>query len=108
MHNEVYADGVSEITVTGPIIRLDLVSMAPSTKEGADASAPVFRMRVIMPVAAFANTVDLMQRALDSMVAAGAVTRERTIVVQDQSDVSLRPVVPEAAVTINRSPNFPG
>src|SRR5690606_22840023 len=33
MHAEIFVDGVSEITVTGPIVRIDTYSLSPSERD---------------------------------------------------------------------------
>ncbi len=75
MSNELYADGIGEITVTGTIVRIDLMSLSATERDDKNNPKPVFRQRVIMPVDAFANAVDLMQKALGGLVEAGAVRR---------------------------------
>jgi|SRR6187455_2949864 len=75
MSNELYADGVSEITVTGSIVRIDFMSLSATERDDANKPVPTLRQRIIMPVEAFANTVDLMQKALGGLVDAGAVRR---------------------------------
>lgn len=75
MTNELYADGIGEITVTGTIVRIDLMSLSATERDASNNPKPVFRQRIIMPVDAFANAVDLMQKALGGLVEAGAVRR---------------------------------
>ena len=75
MANELYADGIAEITVTGSIVRIDLTSLSATERDEKSNPKAVFRQRVIMPVDAFANAVDLMQKALGGLVEAGAVRR---------------------------------
>ena len=75
MEKELYADGMSEITVTGSIVRIDLMSLSATERDEKNNPKPVFRQRIIMPVEAFANAVDLMQKALGGLVEAGAVRR---------------------------------
>ncbi len=75
MSNELYADGIGEITVTGSIVRIDLMSLSATERDEKNNPKPVFRQRIIMPVDAFANAVDLMQKALGGLVEAGAVRR---------------------------------
>jgi hypothetical protein len=108
MNNELFADGMGEITVTGSIVRIDLVSLSATEKDEKNNPKPVFRQRVIMPVDAFANAVDLMQRALAGLVEAGAVRRtpdvQRPSVASAaavQADSPQRPARP-----VNASPNF--
>lgn len=75
MHSELYADGISEITVTGSIVRIDLMSLSPTEKDAGNNPKPQFSQRIIMSVEAFANAVDLMQKALGGLVDAGAIRR---------------------------------
>jgi hypothetical protein len=75
MHQEVYADGIGEVTVSGTIVRIDLVSLSPTERDQSNSPKPVFRERVIMPVEAFANSVELMQKVLQGLIDAGAVKR---------------------------------
>jgi hypothetical protein len=75
VHNELYADGVGEITITGTTVRLDLVSLSPTERNQANEPKAVFRQRVIMSVESFANSVDLMQKALQGLIDGGAIKR---------------------------------
>ncbi|MBY5336719.1 hypothetical protein [Rhizobium leguminosarum] len=75
MSNELYADGIGEITITGTIVRIDLMSLSATDRDANNNPKPAFRQRIIMPVDAFANAVDLMQKALGGLVEAGAIRR---------------------------------
>ncbi len=75
MSSELYSDGIGEITVTGTIVRIDLMSLSATERDASNNPVPVFRQRIVMPVDAFANAVDLMQKALTGLVEAGAVRR---------------------------------
>lgn len=75
MHQELYADGIGEVTVSGTIVRIDLVSLSPNERDQNNSPKPVFRQRVIMPVEAFANSVELMQKVLQGLIDAGAVKK---------------------------------
>jgi hypothetical protein len=101
MNNELYADGIGEITVTGTIVRIDLMSLSPIERDANNNPKPVFRQRIIMPVDAFANAVDLMQKALGGLVEAGAVRRVGDVSPTLSADVALQP-----AQGGNASPNF--
>ena len=67
MTQELYADGIGEITVTGTIVRIDLMSLSATERDANNNPRPAFRQRIIMPVDAFANAVDLMQKALNGL-----------------------------------------
>lgn len=101
MSNELYADGIGEITVTGTIVRIDLMSLSATERDAGGNPLPVFRQRIIMPVDAFANAVDLMQKALGGLVEAGAVRR-----VADAPLVSNAEIIQPGQASANASPNF--
>jgi hypothetical protein len=78
MHAEVYTDGIDEITVSGSIVRVDLVSLSPTERDANNVPKKVFRQRLIFSIEAFANSVEVMQNALQGLVDAGVVTRNLT------------------------------
>ena len=109
MHDELYADGVGEITVGGTVVRVDLVSLSPTERDASNAPKSVFRQRLIFSVEGFANAVDLMQKALQGLVESGTVIpaqRRKPAV----TPVASPEVAPAAAIEkprlANASPNF--
>jgi hypothetical protein len=101
MQDEIFADGIGEITVTGSIVRMNLMSLSATEKDASGNPKPVFRQRVIMSIDAFANAVDLMQKALGGLVEAGAVRRIGDLPKQGADDKQQG--APRAP---NASPNF--
>lgn len=75
MSSELYADGIGEVTITGSIVRIDFMSLSPSERDEKNNPKPIFRQRVIMPIEAFGNSMDLLQKALNGLVEAGALRR---------------------------------
>jgi hypothetical protein len=75
MDSEIFTDGISEITVGGSIVRVDLFSLSPTERDANNAPKRVFRQRLIFSVESFANSVEVMQKALQGLVDAGAVRR---------------------------------
>jgi hypothetical protein len=75
MHQEVYADGIGEVTVSGTVVRIDLVSLSPTERDHNNSPKQAFRQRLIMPVEAFANSVELMDKVLQGLIDAGAIKR---------------------------------
>ena len=75
MDTEIFTDGISEITVGGSIVRVDLFSLSPTERDTNNAPKRVFRQRLIFSVESFANSVEVMQKALQGLVDAGAVRR---------------------------------
>ncbi|KMO18209.1 hypothetical protein [Methylobacterium platani] len=74
MITETYTDGISEITVTGSIVRVDLMSLSPSERDAHGNPVPVVRQRLILPADAFANAADLMQQVKASLIESGIVS----------------------------------
>ena len=101
MSSELYSDGIGEITVTGTIVRIDLMSLSATERDASNNPKPVFRQRIIMPVDAFANAVDLMQKALGGLVEAGAVRR-----IGDPASLPAGDSKQQAQASANASPNF--
>jgi hypothetical protein len=108
MNNELYADGIGEITVTGSIVRIDLMSLSATERDERNNPKTVFRQRIIMPVDAFANAVDLMQKALGGLIEAGAVRRVADVQRLPAAEAGkVRADAPQApAKSANASPNF--
>ena len=75
MDSEIFTDGISEITVGGSIVRVDLFSLSPTERDANNAPKRVFRQRLVFSVESFANSVEVMQKALQGLVDAGAVRR---------------------------------
>jgi hypothetical protein len=75
MHNEVFIDGISEITVTGPTIRIDTFTASPSEKDADGNPKPVHRQRVIMTLESFMNARDLIERVARELIQGGVVRR---------------------------------
>ena len=79
MHNEIYSDGIGEITISGSVVRIDLVSLSPTERDDSNNPKPVFRQRIVMPVDMFANSAELMQKVLKGLIDAGAVARKHAV-----------------------------
>jgi hypothetical protein len=77
MHDELFTDGVDEITVSGTIVRVDLVSLSPTERDANNVPKKAFRQRLIFSVEAFANSVEVMQNALQGLVDAGVIKRSQ-------------------------------
>ncbi len=105
MHDEFFTDGVGEITVSGTVVRVDLVSLSPTERDANNAPKSVFRQRLIFSIEGFANSVELMQKALQGLVEAGAVTRTQPKPVTGTRAASPGTERALAAVEKPRAPN---
>ncbi len=111
MHDEIYTDGIEEITVGGSIVRVDLVSMSPTERDANNAPKKVFRQRIIFSIEGFANSVEVMQNALQGLVDAGVVKRNPPRAQPDPSrsgaaPQSTDPNHPQSPRSPNVSTNF--
>lgn len=111
MHDELFTDGVGEIMVSATVVRVDLVSLSATEREANGAPKSVFRQRLIFSLEGFANSVELMQKALEGLVEAGAVTRTQRRdpmlsppVAQPTGEPT--PVAAQKPQAANASPNF--
>jgi hypothetical protein len=105
MHAEIYTDGIEEITVGGSIVRVDIVSLSPTERDANNAPKKVFRQRLIFPIEAFANSVEVMQNALQGLVDAGVVKRNHP---RSPSDMMTPPGAADitgSALHASRNPN---
>ena len=100
MQQEVYADGIGEIHVTGSIVRIDLVSLSPTERDERGNPKAVFRQRLVMSAEGFAGCVDLMQKVLASLVDSGAVRPPAAATEEHLQSRTATPLRP------NGSPNF--
>jgi hypothetical protein len=111
MHAELFTDGVDEITVSGTIVRLDLVSLSPTEHDANNNPKAVFRQRLIFSVEAFANSVEVMQKALQGLIDAGVVKRGQPSAVSPpqvspSSDGRLTSTIAAKSRPPNASSNF--
>jgi hypothetical protein len=102
VQQDIYADGIGEITITGTVVRIDFVSLSATERDANNNPKSLFRQRVVMPVDAFANAAELMQKVLAGLVEAGAVRRNAP---QMEAPEPPPPVVRSEPLA-NGSPNF--
>jgi hypothetical protein len=87
MQNELYTDGVDEVMISGTIVRVDLFSLSPTERDANNFPKKVFRQRLIFSAEGFANSVEVMQNALQGLVEAGVVKRNQPRGVTGNPDV---------------------
>ena len=75
MQDELYADAIGEITVTGTVVRIDLVSLSATMRDAAGQPVPEHRQRVVMSLEGFANSFDVLQNAMNGLIEGGAIRR---------------------------------
>lgn len=75
MNNEIFADAVSNIHITGNMVRIDLMSLQPHLKS--ENGQPVFdsSQRIIMPLEGFVNAFALQENVIKQLFAAGVLKK---------------------------------
>ena len=96
MEDERFADSIGEIGLTGPVVRMDLVSLSVTEKDDKKQPKPVFRQRIIMPLEGFVRSFALMAQVMQQLEKQGVIKRGGA---QDEAKV-----VPEAGPP--KSANF--
>jgi hypothetical protein len=110
MQSELYADTIGEITVSGAIVRIDLVSLSATQRDASNKPMPEFRQRVIMSMEGFANSFEVIQKAMHGLIEAGAI--RRTTPAERGAEAVSAPAVAASAkpngngAGLDHSPNF--
>lgn len=73
MNQEVFADGVSAVHVTGNLVRIDLLTLQPHLQS--DNGQPVVEInkRLIMPLEGFIQALSVQQDIAQKLVEAGVL-----------------------------------
>jgi hypothetical protein len=89
--------------VSATVVRVGLVSLSPTERDASNSSKSVFRQRLIFSLEGFANSVELMRKALQGSVDAGAVIRTQ------RRQPTVTPITPpsDALAEKPRAPNGP-
>lgn len=98
---ELFADGIGEITLVGGMVRMSLVSLVGSRREG---DQPRFetRERIIMPPDGFLRSFSAMEDLVKQLINAGLVKPKET----DASAAAASPPVRSEPAKPPKSPNF--
>ena len=76
MSDERYADAIGEVTLTGPIVRIDLVSFSATEKDEKNQPKLVIRERILLPVDGFVRSFALMAQAIQQLDKQGVIRRQ--------------------------------
>jgi hypothetical protein len=76
MNQEIFADAISAIHVTGQLVRIDLMTMQPQLKS--DNGQPVVDIskRIIMPLEGFIQSLTVQDNIVKQLVAAGVLKKK--------------------------------
>ncbi|MEE2642141.1 MAG: hypothetical protein VX768_16045 [Planctomycetota bacterium] len=70
---EIFADGMGEITLSGGMVRIDLVSLSPTKQDAEGKPQLEFRQRIVMPPDGFLRSFSAMEDLVKKLVDAGVV-----------------------------------
>lgn len=70
---EIFADGIGEITLSGGMVRLDLVSLAGSQNDEKNKPHLEVTRRIVMPPDGFLRSFSAMENLIKQLVDAGLV-----------------------------------
>ncbi len=73
MEREVFADGIGEITLSGGMVRIDLVSMVGTQKSKDEQPKLEFKQRIVMPPDGFLRSFSAMENLVKQLIEAGLV-----------------------------------
>lgn len=73
MNQEIFADGISAIHVTGNLVRIDLMTVQPQMKS--DNGQPVVEVnkRIIMPLEGFVQSLATQENIVKQLIEAGVL-----------------------------------
>lgn len=75
MNEEIFADTIGELVVTGSVIRMDLFSLSATERDENKKPKPVFRQRVVMPVEGFVQSFALMAQVMQQLEKTGVIKK---------------------------------
>ncbi|CUH97220.1 hypothetical protein P22_3347 [Propionispora sp. 2/2-37] len=89
MNQEIFADGVSAIHVTGHLVRIDLLTLQPHLKSDNDQPVADISRRIIMPLEGFVQSLAVQDNIVKQLVAAGVLHKS-----QDNDEAVLKKTEP--------------
>lgn len=99
---EVFADGMGEITLTGGMVRIDLVCLSAEKKDSEGRPELELRQRVVMPPDGFLRSFSAMEDLMQKLIKAGVVKQ------RSPDDIAANPSPPATGSQAEnpKSPNF--
>ena len=73
MAKEMFADGIGEITLSGGMVRMDLVTLTGSQNDAENKPRLEFSQRIVMPPDGFLRSFSAMENLVKQLVDAGLV-----------------------------------
>ncbi|HMP78259.1 MAG TPA: hypothetical protein PKD54_02295 [Pirellulaceae bacterium] len=100
--NEIFADGIGEISLSGGMVRLDLVSLIGSQNDPNNQPRFTPKARIVMPPEGFLRSYSAMENLVKQLVDAGLVRPRDGADGQSGTTGQVRP----QTASPPKSPNF--
>jgi hypothetical protein len=81
-NREIFADGVGEITLSGGMVRMDLVTMVGSQKDNENQPRLEVSQRIVMPPDGFLRSFSAMEDLVKQLVDAGVIQKRDQVSTQ--------------------------
>jgi len=73
MNQEIFADGISAIHVTGNLVRIDLMTVQPHLKSDNDQPVIEVNKRIVMPLEGFIQSLATQENIVKQLIEAGVL-----------------------------------
>ena len=77
MSEELYVDGIGNISITGMVIRFDLMALDTSQRDDKNQPQPAVRQRVIMPIDGFLRMVHSLGGTMSKLEEIGVIRKNQ-------------------------------
>lgn len=105
MAEQVFSDGVGQVTVIGGVVRLDFVAYSPTEKDAKGQALPVFCQRIIMSSDSFLRSAEKIQEAAQAI--AKLAPRPREVTAIEAAPTPQAPPAPEQTPSAPPKRPFP-
>lgn len=79
MNQEIYADAISAVHVTGSIVRIDLMTLQPQLKSENGQPVVDISRRLIMPLDGFVQSLNVQDNIVKQLLEAGVLTKNLAV-----------------------------
>lgn len=77
MNQEIFADGISAVHVTGNLVRIDLMTVQPHLKNENGQPVVDINRRIIMPLEGFVQSLAVQENLIRQLIAAGVLKKDQ-------------------------------
>ena len=85
MNQEIFADAISAVHVTGDLVRINFMTVQPQLKSDNGQPVVEINQRLIMPLDGFVQSFAVQENVIQQLVAAGALKQRAPAAAEDGS-----------------------